>query len=158
MKLGHLATVSFMLFACSLTVFTLNGWRLLSITLLLGVGNMVDLMTTMTISTYSCSYFGISSAFCSNTSSLPLSATIVPYISPRTISFTISLWSSNHPGALKHFTAVPENVIISMTGWHQDSPSMFLTQHYAVLLLFFYSVLQHCLDTDVDERTSLFRC
>lgn len=97
----------------------------------------------------------------SNTSSLPLGrawstalfSTVMPYISPRTVSFTISLWSSNHPGALKCFTAVPENVVVSMTGWHQDSPSVFLTQTIQYQC---NSVLQSYLDADVDERTSFF--
>lgn len=134
MKLGHNSAL--MLFGCSLNCsLNLNGCRLLSLTILLGVETWLIGGQRKLFSAYFCSYFGISSAFCSNTSSLPLgqawsialSTIIMPYISPRTISFTISLWSRNHSGALKCFTAVPENVVVGMTGWHQDSPSVFLT-------------------------------
>lgn len=44
-ELGPPCSSTLMLFGCSLSVFTLNGWTLLCLTLLLGVGNMADLTT-----------------------------------------------------------------------------------------------------------------
>lgn len=132
MELGHLATVPL----CSLAVLcahlewmeaTLSHYFLVWETWLMWWQRRL-------FSAYSCFYFGISSAFCSNTSSLPLgrawsitlSTTIMQYISPRTNGFTISSWSSNHRGALKCFTSVSACVVVSMAGCHQDSTSVFL--------------------------------
>lgn len=56
-----------MVFGCLLTVFTLNGWRLLSLTLLRGVGNIFQSRNKNMLRADA---FVIRSAFCSNTSSL----------------------------------------------------------------------------------------